>query len=123
MFMQHPIAPAVVPGSRAARSVDAVTLLLESKMNLSNYKIQTEQVKKYVDQGVEQGLKQGREQGLEEGTRKQAVIALFAVLAVRKRTVSDAERARIEACDDLPTLGAWLARAVSIESTVALFTE
>jgi hypothetical protein len=77
----------------------------------SGYEYQSDFAKKYVAQG--------RAEGKAEGEAK----ALLHILAARTLTPSEAQQARILACTDLPTLERWIERAVTAESTDAVFSE
>ncbi|PDP89268.1 hypothetical protein CQJ94_02395 [Glycomyces fuscus] len=63
------------------------------------------------------GRAEGREEGREEGVARSVV----AVLRARGFTVSDEVRRRIESCDDLETLEAWVPRAVTVARPEDLF--
>jgi hypothetical protein len=81
----------------------------------SGYEYQSDFAKKYVAQGRAEGEAKGEAEG--------EANALLHVLAARRLTVSDAQRARILACTDLDTLTRWIERAVTAETTDAVFSE
>ena len=65
-------------------------------MNLSKgYRYQSDFAKKYFHEGEVEGARAD----------------VLAVLAARGLAVSDELRARINGCDDLPTLRTWITRA------------
>ena len=63
-----------------------------------------------------EGLAEGHKSGLAEGLAAGKVASILAVLAARSLPVSDAVRARIEACRDSGTLDRWIARAATAPS-------
>ena len=77
----------------------------------SGYEYQSDFAKKYVAQG--------RAEGEAKGEAK----ALLHILAARKLTPSDAQRERILACKDLPTLERWIERAVTAATLDVIFAE
>jgi hypothetical protein len=58
------------------------------------------------------GIEKGIEKGIELGRLEEARRALRSVIDARGLTLGEAERVRIEGCDDASTLEAWLRRAV-----------
>ena len=68
-------------------------------------------------------LRKANEEGREEGRVEGARHALTSVLRARGITLSDAGRARVEACNDITTMDRWVARAVTISREVDLFAE
>jgi hypothetical protein len=89
----------------------------------SGYEYQSDFAKKYVAQGEAKGRAEGKAEGRAEGKAEGEANALLHVLAARRLTVSDAQRARILACTDLDTLTRWIERAVRAETTDAVFSE
>jgi predicted transposase YdaD len=85
----------------------------------SGYEYQSDFAKKYVAQGRAEGKAEGKAEGRAEGEAK----ALLHILAARRLTPSEAQQARILACTDLPTLERWIERAVTAETTDAVFSE
>jgi hypothetical protein len=61
------------------------------------------------DRGEARGLAKGKAEGKAEG----AASAVLRVAARRGVSLNESERARVMACTDLPTLEAWLDRAVT----------
>jgi hypothetical protein len=72
----------------------------------------------YYGQGRAEGREEGREEGLVAGERG----TVFMVLKARGLQVSDGQRARIDACDDLATLKEWAEAALTTATTDDLFT-
>ena len=64
-----------------------------------------------------QGREEGREEGLVAGERG----TVFMVLKARGLQVSESQRARIDACDDLATLKEWAEAALSAATANDLF--
>jgi hypothetical protein len=64
---------------------------------------------------------QGREEGLEQGLVAGERGTVLMVLKARSLQVSDSQRARIDACDDLPTLKQWAEAALTATSADDLF--
>jgi predicted transposase YdaD len=89
----------------------------------SGYEYQSDFAKKYVAQGEAKGRAEGEAEGRAAGKAEGEANALLHVLAARRLTVSDAQRARILACTDLDTLTRWIERAVTAETTDAVFSE
>jgi len=71
----------------------------------------------YYGQGREEGLKAGREQGLVEAERGTVLM----VMKARGLQVTDSQRARIDACDDLATLKEWAETALTAVAADDLF--
>jgi hypothetical protein len=69
------------------------------------------------EEGREEGLEAGREQGLVAGERGTVLM----VLKARSLQVSDSQRARIDACDDLATLKEWAEAALTAATPDDLF--
>ncbi len=89
----------------------------------SGYEYQSDFAKKYVAQGRAEGRAEGKAEGEAEGEARGEANALLRVLAARKLSVSDAQRERILGCTDLPSLNRWIERAVTAETTDAVFAE
>ena len=64
-----------------------------------------------------QGREEGREEGLVAGERGTVLM----VLKARGLQVGDSQRARIDACDDLPTLREWAEAALTAATADDLF--
>jgi hypothetical protein len=64
-----------------------------------------------------QGREEGREEGLVAGERGTVLM----VLKARSLQVSETQRARIDACDDLATLKQWAEAALTVATTDDLF--
>jgi flagellar biosynthesis/type III secretory pathway protein FliH len=77
--------------------------------------------KSIADVLIEEGLERGLEQGLERGRTEGARNVVLRVLARRGVALSQAVRARIEACTDLATLEDLIDRAVTIAQADELF--
>jgi hypothetical protein len=88
---------------------DAARAVLEDLMASSNYQYQSDFAKRYVAQGEVRG----RAAGLRE--------AIVHVLLARSLALSEVGRARLEGCDDIPTLTAWLERAATARSEAEVF--
>jgi hypothetical protein len=92
---------------------DALEKLMATKYNEPFSKLGL----RYYGQGREEGLEAGREQGLvavERGT-------VLMVLKARSLQVSESQRARIDACDDLATLKQWAEAALTAATADDLF--
>jgi hypothetical protein len=75
----------------------------------------------YYGQGREEGREEGREVGREEGLVAGERGTVLMVLKARGLAVSDAQRARIDACDDLAVLKAWAEAALTAATVDDLF--
>lgn len=64
--------------------------------------------------GRDQGLRDGRDQGLRDGRVTGLREAIRATLRARGMSLTDDQRARVEACDDPDALTAWLVRAATV---------
>jgi hypothetical protein len=64
----------------------------------------------------QQGFEKGLEMALEKGRFEEARSTLLRILAMRNLTLTEEDRARIEACADLSTLHRWLDEAVDATS-------
>ena len=69
------------------------------------------------EEGLEAGLEAGREQGLAAGERGTVLMVLEAC----GLQISDGQRARIDACDDLATLKEWAKAALTAATADDLF--
>ena len=65
----------------------------------------------------------GENKGREEGRNEGRVQSLLAVAEARSLLVTPAARARILACDDVPTLDRWIVRAVKASSLESVFED
>jgi hypothetical protein len=61
------------------------------------------------------------DQSFERGRASEKAADVMAVLEARGLAVSDVERARIQACGDIPTLDRWIRRAATVTSAEDLF--
>ena len=107
----HVVATAHNPASPLTAKI--MTMLKDDELIKSTWLYQ---------QGVGEGLEKGLEKGLEQGARA-FQHTLLAVLASRKLRVTAAQKARIEAMHDLPTLERWTRNALAAKTTGALFDE
>jgi hypothetical protein len=89
---------------RAALS-DAARAALERMMNLRNYEYQSDFARKHDAQGQARGR----------------VSSILGFLEARGLSISDEQRARIEACSDLDVLDGWVRRAATIATIDELF--
>ena len=94
-----------------------VRLMWEELMATGTYEWQSDFARKYVGQGREEGREQGREEGLLLGKHD----ALLRLLERRGLSVSEHERSRINACDDLEQLDLWFDRAITATAAEELF--
>ena len=62
----------------------------------------------------------GKREGEREGELKARTSSLLELLELRGIPVSDAIRAEIEACHDLPTLEHWFRRAAKLKTALAV---
>jgi hypothetical protein len=74
-----------------------------------------------IQQAREYGAAQ-RAEGKAEGLAQGKVAAILAFLAARGISVSSEARAHIEACNDVPTLDQWIARAATAASAEEVIT-
>ena len=113
----------------ALSSLDAAKRrALEKMMNSGKYKYQSDFVKKLVKdiakgkaEGRAEGVAEGRAQGQVQGLARGRAEGVIAVLEARSMALAPRIRALILACDDLPTLDAWLRRAAVVRSATELF--
>ena len=73
--------------------------------------------------GEASGFTKGEASGLAKGVAKGKAAAIFAILAARGVSVAAPARARVEECQDDVLLDQWIARAMTAESTDAMFAE
>jgi hypothetical protein len=98
---------------------EALHRALEARMTTSEHPYLSDFARRYYDTGKAAGKAEGEATGEAKGEAKgeargeahRARAALLTVLTAREVPLADADRARIEACADLSTLDAWLARA------------
>ncbi|MGW3090134.1 hypothetical protein [Streptomyces sp. NPDC001108] len=64
-----------------------------------------------------------RDEGREEGIAKERSLSVLRMLDRRGVAVSEADRERIGACRDLPTLDLWVDRAFTVKTTDDLFDQ
>ncbi len=100
---------------------EAARRVLEAEMNLENYEVQSEFLRKLKASAQAQGEAQGHAQGQAEGRREALTCAVVEVLAARGLAVTDEQRARITACTDPDALVAWLQRAATASNADELF--
>ena len=81
-----------------------------------------QQAREYGDAKEAEGEARGFAKGETAGFAKGKIDAILAVLAARGLAVSRETRARIEACEDLPTLDRWIARAATVTSAEDVLT-
>ncbi len=70
--------------------------------------------------GELKGKLEGKREGKREGELKARTSSLLELLELRGIPVSDAIRAEIEACHDLPTLEHWFRRAAKLKTAAAV---
>ena len=101
---------------------DALEQLMATKYNEPFSKLGLS----YYGQGRAEGREEGREEGLERGLERGLVAGergtVLMVLKARGLQVSDSQRARIDACDDLATLKEWAESALTAATADDLFT-
>jgi hypothetical protein len=90
----------------------ALDRALERLMATTEHKYLSDFARKYYDEGEAQGEAKGEARGEARGKAS----ALLQILAARGLEVSDEARAQVLACQDLPRLDAWLARALTATS-------
>jgi hypothetical protein len=100
---------------------DAARAVLEDLMASGHYQYQSNFAKRYVEQGRQEGMAEGREQGVEQGRADALRDAIARVLSARSLALTDAARARLDACTDVATLTAWLERAAIASSEADVF--
>ncbi|WP_304453454.1 hypothetical protein [Nocardiopsis sp. YSL2] len=100
---------------------ESARLMWEELMATGTYEWQSDFARKYVGQGRAEGREVGREEGREEGRLLATHDALLRLLERRGIPVSEHERSRINACDDLDQLDTWFDRAITATSTAELF--
>ena len=74
-----------------------------------------------IRQGKLEGIRQGKREGIRQGDLERAATAVLQVLEARGLAVSDDQRARISACDDVEQLSRWLIAAATADSTADVF--
>ena len=96
-------------------------------MNLENWEPQSELFKRLMqrhidkarDEAARTALERGRDAGRAAGERD----ALHAVLDARAVALTDSQRARIEQCQDVTEIRAWLTRAATATHADEVFGE
>jgi hypothetical protein len=86
---------------------------LEAEMDLKNYQLRREYLRKIEAQGRAVGVAQGQIEAL--------VRALFAVLAARSLAVTTEQHALVESCVDPGQLEAWLVHAATAATADEIF--
>ena len=76
---------------------------------------------KMAEQDARGALTVARREGREEGIFKEKRNSVLRLLAARNLVVSDAQRARIEACTAVATLDAWFDRAIAATTADEMF--
>lgn len=76
---------------------------------------------KMAEQDARGALTVARREGREEGILKEKRNSVLRLLAARNLVVSDAQRARIEACTAVATLDAWFDRAIAATTADEMF--
>jgi len=87
---------------------EAARATLEALMDLKGYEWKSDFAKKH--------RAEGRAEGIAEGVAKGRAEALVAFLRARGLEMTDAQRVRVLACNDLAVLDAWIARAALASS-------
>jgi hypothetical protein len=110
-----------------------VRTILEKMMGLENYEDQSLLFRntfgRGYEKGIEEGRQEGRQEGREEGLRRGRLDgraeglqrSLFTVIDARGLTLTDAQRRRIDACEDAAALERWIERAARAEQARAIF--
>jgi hypothetical protein len=102
-------------------SGDAMRRRLEELMDIGTVLAQTTKGRELIAQGEAQGEARGKEIGKEIGEAigeaRGFTTALFAVLEARGLAVSEAQRARVLACEDPAVLQRWVTRAATAATT------
>ena len=92
---------------------EAARRTLEVEMNLQNYEVRSEYLRKLKAEGLAEGRAEGRAEGLGR--------ALLEVLDARGLSVTDEQREMVTRCAEVDTLLAWLDRAATATDTDELF--
>jgi hypothetical protein len=93
----------------------ALDRALEANMATSERRYLSDFANNYFDQGMAAGKAEGKAEG--------ARTTLLTVLAARGIPLGDDDRARIDACVDVATLDAWVARAARATTTAEIFAD
>jgi hypothetical protein len=96
---------------------EALDRALEARMTTSEHPYLSDFARRYYDSGMTEGEARGEARGEAHRART----AVLTVIQAREIPLADADRARIEACSDVPTLDAWLARAARATSAAEVF--
>jgi len=81
-------------------------------MDLKGYEWKSDFAKKHRAEGIAEG----RAEGIAEGQAKGRAEALVAFLRARGLEMTDVQRDRVFACNDLAVLDAWIVRAAVARS-------
>jgi hypothetical protein len=100
---------------------EALEQLMATKYNEPFSKLGLRYYGQGREEGLETGMEAGREQGLEQGLVAGERGTVLMVLKARSLQVSDSQRARIDACDDLATLREWAEAALTAPTADDLF--
>jgi predicted transposase YdaD len=95
---------------------------LEKDMrDLTVEEYQSDFARKYGLQGKSEGLLEGKSEGLLEGKSEGIADGIFAVLSVRKLSLTPDQIARINNNRDPEQLRMWLARATTVATAAEIF--
>ena len=101
-----------------SRLADAARRALEAIMlSTKDYEFKSPLLKENFAKGKAEGKVEGKAEGRVEGKAE----ALFDILDARGLALTDAQRERITTCNDLPTLNAWIKRAITVAITDEVF--
>ncbi len=100
---------------------EAARRTLEVEMNLQNYEVRSEYLRKLKAEGLAEGRAEGRTEGRAEGRAEGLGRALLEVLDARGLSVTDEQREMVTRCAEVDTLLAWLDRAATATDTDELF--
>jgi hypothetical protein len=99
----------------------AVRKALEAEMPYPGYEPQSE-----FSKGIYRGLEEGEKKGIATGEKRGQILALrravMSVLKARGISLPDAQKARIDSCEDEVLLNAWIERAAVVATTEELFS-
>ena len=88
---------------------------------VQKYEYQSEYARRYFGQGLAEGKAEGLAEGKAEGLAVGKVGDILRVLEARGFAVPDEIAERVRACRDIPTLDAWLTKAVTLTDVRELF--
>ena len=77
----------------------------------------------YKNDFIESYVQVGIEQGIEKGAVADAAEKLLKLLDGRSLKPTDAQRAQVAGCTDLPQLNRWFDRAITAKTTADVFQE